>query len=91
MARQKRERKAEPVAAITPAAEEATDKSPNDVLAEEISDALVSAGLVLEKHRGDLLGKLKAGGVSQDDWGLWIDMATAPNSRTAGSEGNDNG
>ena len=53
-------------------------KSPNDLLAEEVAEALASAGLVPENRRSDLLSKLKVGGVRQEDWGLWIDVATTP-------------
>ena len=61
-------------------------KSPNDILAEEIVNDLFEAGLLLENHKDELLSKLKTGGASQDDWNLWIDLATAPD-RT--EEGND--
>ncbi len=52
--------------------------SPNDLLAVDIADALSTAGLVKDNHKSELLAKLKSGGVTQDDWGLWIDLATAP-------------
>jgi len=52
--------------------------SPNELLAVEIADALETAGLVTDNHKSELLAKLKSGGVGQDDWGLWIDLATAP-------------
>ena len=55
-----------------------TPQSPNDLLASEIVDSLVAAGLIKEAHKGALLAKLKASGVKQEDWNLWIDMATAP-------------
>ena len=53
-------------------------KTPNDVLAEELVHALLEAQLILEDHGSKLERKLKAGGVTQDDWNLWIDLATAP-------------
>ena len=52
-------------------------QSPNDQLAAEIADALVEAGLITDRHKAGLLAKLKAGGVRQEDWNLWVDMATA--------------
>lgn len=61
-------------------------RSPNEVLAEEIVRGLLDAGLISEAHEAELERKLKAGGVTQDDWNLWIDLATAPG-RT--EEGND--
>lgn len=53
-------------------------KSPNEVLAEELVCGLLEAGLIPEDHESELERKLKAGGVTQDDWNLWIDLATAP-------------
>ena len=61
-----------------PMADNVPNKTPNDILAEEIAEALSSAGLVPENRQADLLSKLKVGGVKQEDWGLWVDMATAP-------------
>jgi hypothetical protein len=57
---------------------DAPNKTPNDLLAEEIAQALSAAGLIPENRRADLLSKLKTGGVKQEDWGLWVDIATAP-------------
>ena len=51
---------------------------PNDLLASQIADALLTAGLIKPTHKDELLAKLKAGGVKQEDWNLWVDMATAP-------------
>ena len=53
-------------------------KSPNEVLAEELVRGLLEAGLIPEDHESELERKLKAGGVTQEDWNLWIDLATAP-------------
>ena len=53
-------------------------KSPNDILAEEIVTDLIEAGLIPENRVDELKSKLKAGGVTRDDWNLWIDLATAP-------------
>ncbi|MBW1850346.1 MAG: hypothetical protein JRJ15_02710 [Deltaproteobacteria bacterium] len=53
-------------------------KSPNEVLAEELVRGLLEAGLISEDHESELERKLKAEGVTQDDWNLWIDLATAP-------------
>lgn len=61
-------------------------KSPNEVLAEELVRGLLEAGLIPEDHESELERKLKAGGVTQDDWNLWIDLATAPG---RAEEGND--
>jgi hypothetical protein len=52
--------------------------SPNDLLASQIAEALVTAGLIKDNHKNALLNKLKVGGVRQEDWNLWIDIATAP-------------
>jgi len=61
-------------------------QSPNDVLAGQVTDSLVAAGLIKDAHKGALLGKLKAGGVKQEDWNLWIDMATAPQPTAGGAQ-----
>ena len=55
---------------------------PNDILAAEVAESLVAAGLIKDAHKAALLAKLKAGGVQQEDWNLWIDMATAPQAAT---------
>ena len=61
--------------------------SPNDLLAVEVADALVEAGLITDGHKAELLAKLKSGGVRQEDWNLWVDVATAP--ENAGEEADD--
>jgi len=61
-------------------------QSPNDLLAVEVADALVDAGLITDGHKAALLAKLKSGGVRQDDWNLWVDMATAPEATDAEAE-----
>jgi hypothetical protein len=55
-----------------PMADDISNKTPNDLLAEEVSAALTSAGLVPDNRKADLLSKLKVGGVKQEDWGLWL-------------------
>ena len=57
--------------------ENVSSKSPNELLAEVLSEALTSAGVVPENRKAELLSKLKAGGVKREDWGLWVDVATA--------------
>ena len=61
-------------------------KSPNEVLAEELVQSLLEAGLIPEDQESELERKLKAGGVTEDDWNQWIDLATAPDEA---EEGND--
>jgi len=58
--------------------EDETRKSPNDTLADLVVDELTKAGLILDTHEAELTTKLKGEGVSQDDWNLWIDLATLP-------------
>ncbi len=60
----------------------ATIPNPNDQLAMQVADALVTAGLIKDSHRNELLAKLKDGGVSQEDWNLWVDLATTPQDAT---------
>lgn len=64
----------------TPTTPDSTEEaqSPNDTLATQIAVALVEAGLITDNHKTQLLNKLRAGCVSQEDWNLWIDLATAP-------------
>ena len=54
------------------------EKSPNEVLAEELVRGLLEAGLIPDDHESELERKLKIGGVTEDDWNQWIDLATAP-------------
>jgi hypothetical protein len=53
-------------------------KSPNDTLAEQIAQDLLAAGLIPQERKIELERKLKVGGVTQSDWNLWVDIATAP-------------
>ncbi len=53
-------------------------QSPNDILASQVTDALEAAGLITDTHKDLLLNKLKTGGVKQEDWNLWVDIATTP-------------
>ncbi len=62
-------------------------KSPNNILAEQITSELSDAGLIPDNRKADLESKLKAGGVSQDDWNLWIDIATAPENTEVSADG----
>lgn len=52
--------------------------TPNEALATIIVDALTAAALIKETNKAELLAKLKHGGVQQEDWQLWIDIATSP-------------
>lgn len=60
---------------------------PNDILAEQIASELSDAGLIPDNRKADLESKLKVGGVSQDDWILWVDIATAPENREVSTDG----
>ena len=61
-------------------------QNPNDLLASQITEALVAAKLIKDAHKGQLLAKLKAGGVKQEDWNLWIDIATTPEATQEGPQ-----
>lgn len=61
--------------------------SPNDILAEQLVSELSDAGLIPDNRKADLESKLKAGGVSQDDWNLWVDIATAPENTRVNANG----
>ena len=60
--------------------------APNDRLADEIAGALVEAGLITMTHEASLRERLKAGGVKQEDWNLWVDVATSPEAEQAGED-----
>ena len=60
---------------------------PNDILAEQIASELLEAGLIPANRKADLESKLKVGGVSQDDWNLWVDIATALENTEASADG----
>lgn len=62
--------------------------SPNDRIADDIADALVDAGLIPAGHGDALREKLKAGGVKQEDWNLWVDLATSPEAQRDGGDAN---
>ena len=62
-------------------------KSPNDILAEQIASELLEAGLIPANRKADLESKLKVGDVSQDDWNLWVDIATAPENTEVSANG----
>ncbi len=49
--------------------------SPNNLLAEAVSDALVEAGLISNNNSSELLNKLKTDGVQQKEWSYWINLA----------------
>lgn len=52
--------------------------SPNAELAAVIAKELIARELILASKEKELLAKLNSGGVTQQDWHLWIDLATAP-------------
>lgn len=52
--------------------------TPNEILASTIADDLVTSGLIKDTNKEELFAKLKQGGVRQEDWQLWIDIATSP-------------
>ncbi len=62
-------------------------KSPNDKLAEQIVSELSDAGFIPDNRKADLESKLKVGGVSQDDWNLWIDIVTDPENTEVSADG----
>lgn len=53
------------------------EKNPNEVLAEVITKKLSTSGLIPANRIADLESKLKTGGVNQEDWTTWVDMATS--------------
>jgi hypothetical protein len=51
------------------------EKSPNDVLAEDVVTKLVEAGLVAKAKLEEILAKVKSGTARVEDWKLWIDVS----------------
>ena len=66
--------------------EESEQKSPNEILAEQIVADLIEAGLIPATHKEEAESKLSDEGTTQDDWSRWVDLATAPE----GNEETDN-
>jgi len=58
--------------------DEVVEKTPNQELAEQVRNALLDAGLILDSRKAEVLQKLTAGNAASEDWNLWVDMATAP-------------
>ncbi len=50
-------------------------RSPNEVLAEIISEKLLSEGLILSSKKEEVQKKLANGTARQDDWPLWMKIA----------------
>lgn len=53
------------------------ERSPNDVLAEDVVTKLVDAGLVSKAKHEEILAKVKSGSASVEDWKLWVDVSQA--------------
>jgi hypothetical protein len=51
------------------------EKSPNDVLAEDVVTKLVESGLVSKNKLEEIVAKMKSGTASVEDWKLWIDVS----------------
>ena len=51
------------------------EKTPNDMLAEDVATKLVEAGLISKAKLEEVLAKVKAGSASVEDWKLWIDVS----------------
>lgn len=58
-------------------------KTPNDVLAEIITKQLIKAKLIPKNRMVEFKSKLKNGDISQEDWSLWVDVATDPQKNDA--------
>lgn len=51
------------------------EKSPNDVLAEDVVTKLGEAGLLSKAKLEEILAKVKSGTASVEDWKLWVDVS----------------
>lgn len=55
-----------------------TPPTPDQIVAEQITEALISAGLLLTDRASEFRSSLAAGQLKGEDWSLEIDLATAP-------------
>ena len=56
-------------------------RTPNEHLAEIVSDALISAGLVPPARADELKRKIAAGTAKAEDWSHWIESAQRSSQR----------
>lgn len=61
------------------------NQTPTQQLADEITSALVDAGLIEAKRKNDLVKKITAGNIKSDDWSLLVERAI----EVAGKESSD--
>lgn len=52
-------------------------KSPNEILAGQITESLVEAGFLTSAKAAEVLAKVQSGSASSEDWRLWIELAQA--------------
>lgn len=50
-------------------------KSPSDLLAGQVIDRLIAAGLLRTQHRDSLVSKMASGSMKGEDWRLEIELA----------------
>ena len=53
-------------------------KTPEQIVAEQITDLLKTSGLLLTERASEFRSSLSAGHLKSEDWALEIDLATAP-------------
>lgn len=58
-------------------------KTPNEVLAGQVTESLVKAGFVSAAKAAEVLAKVQSGGASSEDWLLWIELAQAEKAKEA--------
>lgn len=51
------------------------DQSPNDVLAEQVANNLLKAGLISKTKLAEVVTKVKAGTANSEDWKLWVELS----------------
>lgn len=52
-------------------------KPPSDVLAGQVIDRLIAAGLLRAEKRDALVAKMSSGGLKSEDWRLEIELSAA--------------
>lgn len=53
------------------------EKTPNEILAGQVTDSLLKAGFVSASKASEVLAKISSGGATSEDWRLWIELALA--------------
>lgn len=59
------------------------EKTPNDILAGQVTESLIKAGFVSAAKAAEVLAKVQSGGASSEDWRLWVELAQEEKAKEA--------